>query len=408
MLTVGSARSGPIAALGRGAAREWRGADFYLPQRLCFSSKTEWRDIDWSELSKAVRFGAASFLLDRRVISTLDSGVRETLIARGFGWSTTIRDAALSPDASGDLTATEKQSLAKIRAFDVRDDASYEYGFGYYMALLSIRRQFARVIRDRVRKDYGRDVVAGEIGAIAEHYGGPGARRRADHWEANMNDPLVFVGDELLVYGTAYAVVEGTDVVFLTRDSTFLDQFVALMSMLGSDYVASQYARTFAGNPEAFPDYSRAEDQEGAVVKALGRATAGNIPGGWENAILPRRPYLINMHCWLLGENKGDSVQLAALTYGCERGMHNLLRIKGATLGKNVEHLDGRNIRAAHGPLGKEATITLWQDRMIDIGTIDFPKDDRLDLRVGSIAAADIVRIHNSEAPLTPWYEEST
>ena len=81
--------------------------------------------------------------------------------------------------------------------------------------------------------------------------------------------------------------------------------------------------------------YSTAEDQEGAVVKALGRSTAGNIPGGWENAILPRRPYLINVHCWLLGENKGDSVQLAALTYGCERGMHNLLRIKGATSGKS-------------------------------------------------------------------------
>ena len=29
---------------------------FYLPQRLCFSSETEWRDIDWSELSRAVRF----------------------------------------------------------------------------------------------------------------------------------------------------------------------------------------------------------------------------------------------------------------------------------------------------------------------------------------------------------------
>ena len=34
----------------------------------------------------------------------------------------------------------------------MRDDASYEYGFGYHLALLSIRRQFARVIRDRVAK----------------------------------------------------------------------------------------------------------------------------------------------------------------------------------------------------------------------------------------------------------------
>ncbi len=86
--------------------------------------------------------------------------------------------------------------------------------------------------------------------------------------------------------------------------------------------------------------------------------------------------------------------------------MHNLLRIKGATLGKNVERSDGRNIRAVYGPPGGEATITLWHDRMVPLGTAEFPSDDRLDLRVESVAAADISIIHSRDGePLTPWFE---
>ena len=50
--------------------------------------------------------------------------------------------------------------------------------------------------------------------------------------------------------------------------------------------------------------------------------------------------------------------------------------------------------------------VTLWKDRMVPIGSPDFPKDDRLELRVSSIAAADISRMHASDEGIEiPWYD---
>jgi hypothetical protein len=88
--------------------------------------------------------------------------------------------------------------------------------------------------------------------------------------------------------------------------------------------------------------------------------------------------------------------------------MHNLLRIKGATGGRNVEGLDGRNVRAVlSGKDGEDGIVTVWTDRMVRSGAADFPLDNRLDLDVGALAAADISRVHmnNEEYVVLPWYE---
>ncbi|MBN1588539.1 MAG: hypothetical protein JW888_03400 [Pirellulales bacterium] len=292
-------------------------------------------------------------------------------------------------------------------AFDVRRHAPYDYGFGCYLALLTLRRQFGKVIRERVWKEYGRECRTEEMEAIAEHYGGLCARRLARQGELNRRDPLLFAADELLVYGAISAVIKGSDVVFLTRDPLFMDQFVELMSLLGSDYIASEYGRRYAEDPTAFPDFGTRKNCTNPFTMTFGKAVRGNLRQGWDQAILPRTPYLINLHCWLLGRDDGDSVRLAASTFSGERGMHNLLRVKGLTGGRNVEGLDGRNIRAALRKCGKEVTMSIWEDRMIHIGATEFPQDDRLDLRIPSIAAADISRVHSNVRQMAiPWYEE--
>ncbi|MBN1590842.1 MAG: hypothetical protein JW888_15120 [Pirellulales bacterium] len=88
-------------------------ADFCLAKRLNFASDAEWTDIEWEELSKAIYFfdAAASFWVDRGVMLALRHDVRETLVSRGFGWSTSIRDSTLvrhKPTASGRATLGAK------------------------------------------------------------------------------------------------------------------------------------------------------------------------------------------------------------------------------------------------------------------------------------------------------------
>lgn len=185
-----------------------------------------------------------------------------------------------------------------------------------------------------------------------------------------------------------------------------MEQFEELMSLLRSDYVASEYGRRFAGDPTAFAHFAARESRVNPVAAAFARTVFGNLRQGWDQAILPRNPYLINLHCWLLGRDDGHSVRYAALTFNVERGMHNLLRVKGSTGGRNIEGLDGRNIRVAlHGHCGEEATVRFSQDRMIPIGSTEFSQDDRLDLHIPSLAAADICRVHSNLRQMSvPWW----
>ena len=211
----------------------------------------------------------------------------------------------------------------------------------------------------------------------------------------------------MLVYGSSLGIMDGSDVVFLTKDPLFLDQFAMLCGLLGFDYVASEYGRRNANDPAAFPLNASTTDLSNPIEAALGKVKCGRLPAGWHEGILPRNPYLINLHCWLLGRDYGNSLRFAAWTYCAERGMHNLLRIKGSTGGRNVELQDGRNLRTIWTTEdGDDAVVTFWNDRMIPSGAADFPSDNRLDLRVPALAAADISRVHmNQEAISFPWYE---
>ena len=130
----------------------------------------------------------------------------------------------------------------------------------------------------------------------------------AEHGDRHQQDPLLFLPDELLVYGAIYGVVEGTDVVFVTRDPVFMDQFVKLMTFLGNDYVASQYGRTHVNDRAAFPEFRESADPKNPVTAAFGRAIAGKVRHGWQQVILPHSPYPINLHCWLMGRGDDECV----------------------------------------------------------------------------------------------------
>ncbi|MEQ8790830.1 MAG: hypothetical protein RIC55_31325 [Pirellulaceae bacterium] len=373
-------------------------ADFYLPKRLTFASEPEWQRIEWTELTKAIRHldAAAMFFVDRAVVESLAVDARRALVARHFTWLPASRNSALGESFEAD----ERRTLEKIHLIDLPKDAPWEYGYGYYLALLSLRRQFARIIRRRVERDEGRECSDREVREIAEHYGGIRGRRLAELGGVIETDPHAFAGDELLAFGSIVGILEGTDVVFLTRDPVFLDQFVKLMKVLCNDYVASQFGRSTG--VDEFPRFP-AHDVE---LFGLGQVMMRNLTGRWAEELLPSNPYLLNFHCWLLGQYDAHTVPLAATTFCAERGMHNLLKAKGENDGRNAAGLGGENLRAAISGLSDEAIVTAWRDRMVSIGKPDFPSDDRLDLRVNALPAADISRMHSPDAEFQfPWCE---
>jgi hypothetical protein len=359
-------------------------------------------------LAKAIRFfdATALFFVDRGVVPGLRRDARQALIERGFTWSASIRNSTLTGELA-DVSPAERKALSEMRTFAARQHPPHEHGFGYYLALLSLRKQIGRIICQRVRKEHARECRDGELEAIAEHYGGESGRHFAEHCVANHHDPFFFAGDEMLVYGSIFGILDGSDVVFVTKDPLFLDQFAMLCQLLGLDYVASEYGRRYSSDSTAFPPFQASADWSDPMTAALGRTKCCHLSEGWREGILPRNPYLIYLHCWLLGRDDGTSIRLAAWTYCAERGMHNLLQIKGSTGGRNVEGLDGRNLRAVFSTeSGEDGVLSIWNDRMISSGTADFPSDDRLDLGVSALAAADISRVQTNLGTISlPWHE---
>jgi len=349
-------------------------ADFFLPKRLCFASEPGWESLEWEEFAKAIRFfdATALFFVDHGVVPSLRVDARRALIERGFRWPISIRDATLM-SACEDVSPAERKALSEMATPAPREHGPDDCGFAYYLALLSLKRQFAGIIRKRVQNEHGRECRPGEVEAIAEYYGGISARHFVDESESNYHDPLLFVGDEMLVSGLIHGIMEGTDVVFLTKDPLFLDQFARLCGLVGFDYVASEYGRKHANDPSAFPAYEASTDLVSPADMVFGKTTCRNLPAGWHEHFLPRNPYLINVHCWLVGRDEGKSLRFAAWTYCAERGMHNLLRIKGSTGGRNVEGMNGRNVRAVFSTDSfKDAIVTVWNDRMIPSGGLTF------------------------------------
>ena len=237
------------------------------------------------------------------------------MIERGFRWSTSIRDSTLAGECA-DVSAAERKALNEMGTFAPRPHPVHENGFDYYLALLSLRTQISRIIRQRVRKEYGRECRDGEVEAIAEYYGGQSARRFARNGDSNQDDPLLFAGDEMLVYGSILGIMDGSDVVFLTKDPLFLDQFAMLCGLLGFDYVASEYGRRNADDPTAFPLNDTITDLSNPAEAAFGKVNVG-VYRRMARGILPRNPYLINLHCWLVGTRRWQFVAICRMDVLC-------------------------------------------------------------------------------------------
>ncbi len=80
--------------------------------------------------------------------------------------------------------------------------------------------------------------------------------------------------------------------------------------------------------------------------------------------------------------------------------MYQLLRVKGGTGGKNTDRLGDKNIhigsQMGSEAKGDEVYGLVMKDRMIEIGSNSFPKDERLKLEVASIPAFDLMLAANN------------
>ncbi|MEQ8785090.1 MAG: hypothetical protein RIC55_02285 [Pirellulaceae bacterium] len=381
-------------------------ATFRQPVRLMFTSPPEWMDVPVEEFQTAVRlFNPALFLVDDTfLLSHVADYLADELLERGLATTRHIRDSLPKGDWNSRLHEAVVKGHRQVKTLDVSDNASRSRDFGYYVGLLAFRKLFWKAIKSRVKRDHGRDSPDTEWPEVVERYAGIRGRRLAEEGWRRKDDPRLFFAEELLVQGYLRSVKIGIDVVFLTSDPLFLEQFHRLGRLFRDHYRAYRIGKWFNSNPDSCRVLQSDDDFPSAQLTK--GSTYFEIPNDrWNTEILPRRPVTLNLHCWLMGHAEKNTLRFAPFTFCAERPMHYLLAQKAAN-GLNMSDESGKNVRIE--VLRQDWIGVIENEAIIPIGSEDWPGDPRLELGIDGLPKSDLARVvaDNCDFPML-WYEES-
>jgi hypothetical protein len=133
-----------------------------------------------------------------------------------------------------------------------------------------------------------------------------------------------------------------------------------------------------------------------------------DLRAGWKDDVLPKKPFKLNFHCWLLEPPNGGACRFMPFSFCAERPMHRMLRTKGNANGLNVDCFGGRNIRILPSQTSEKSEVAfLFNEQQVTIGASDCPADRRVDTRFPEIPWGDLVAaINNNERVPPTWFEQ--
>lgn len=283
----------------------------------------------------------------------------------------------------------------------------------YYLGLLSFRKLFSRVLTHGFERAKGRPPTDDDWQQQCEEYCGANGLRLAEEGKNRQDDPALFHAETLVVLAFLHGLMQGADLVLLTRDPLLMDQFAKLASLMRRHYLEMIVASRIFHEPNRF----KLEPLKSSLTVPqdlfCGELASMEVTGEDMGSMLPQHPYLVNFHCWLIGGDNRDTPLISFMTFCAERPMCDLFRVKAQSGGKNTDRFGDRNLHFVGAPEkeGKADRILacLAHDRMIQVGSRSFPKDDRLDLSQPGYAAIDLVQAINRNAVTDEaWLERVT
>lgn len=362
--------------------------------RLSFSEQPQWMEYSKDSIGFAIRHfdPSANILFDQSFLSSqISTTVDKILTGRSPSTTLKIRDWILEEDliASKLLRKIFQKKRGGIRVFDTSVEEYYQAGYGYYLAMLGMRKLYWKYIKNRAQLDHHRDLTDEEWPQIAEHYTGIRGRKVAEAGWNHKNNESLFFNEELLTIGVLDGIFEGANVLFLTCDPVFMDQFIMMGDFIIADYLASELGHSLS-NSKVISNSANLQLE---------------LSDNWRSLVLPKKPAILNFHCWLLAPapNK-EKIRVCPLVFSLERSMHRFLRVKGISSGLNINDPHGRNIRVINTPSNKEFA-RLSKELMISVGSDSIPKDPRLDIRLSQISSLDLEVWRSNHKEFSPvWY----
>ena len=224
-----------------------------------------------------------------------------------------------------------------------RNDAYDSHGFRYYLDLLALRKIQGPVSRHILTKQLGREPTTDELAGLLQKQFGPRGLLLAQKGIAAAGSPNALTDENLVVIAALTAIMRGTEVFIVTRDTDVFEQHFKLMCLIKEHYRAMCAAELYAANPASLPFERVAVINDGVhVPEFTDEYVMRLVTTDKEFNPLPGTFHCVNIYCVLLG---GDTTTLKVswCTFCAETEMIDMLRIKAATGGLSTDKFGGQN-----------------------------------------------------------------
>lgn len=273
----------------------------------------------------------------------------------------------------------------------------------YYTALLAHRKMFGRHCHDKLLKKLGRVPSEREIRIELQEYSDPSCWLRAKDYLDRIDDPRVFDDEHLAVDAVFRAICNGRETVILTRRKTLVDQFWTLVTTLQSHYRAWAIAKMDAKRLLEI-DFDTSPPLlgfESGIVKL-------DYPAHYVDECLPRNSLEVGVQVWCIEGSLNDRFRIYPTGFPVEPAMVEMFRCKEENNFRIADWNDTRNLHLKYGSNVKGGNETarcfLGHDGFVQIGSTDFPQDERLPLTIEAVPSFDITLMTSMDRQIPfPW-----
>ena len=156
------------------------------------------------------------------------------------------------------------------------------------------------------------------------------------------------------------AILKGSEVVIVTRDSDVLEQYVKLCTLMKEHYHAMLIAERYAANPAAYAFKEVPLHDENLRSRFSGDSVLEFETRDSDFNPLPREFHFVMIYCLLIG-GESDNMKVTVSSFCAETEMAHALRVKAVTNGLTTDKFGGRNciILTEHLTPDKQKVIAL-------------------------------------------------
>lgn len=244
-----------------------------------------------------------------------------------------------------------------------------DFGFDYYVNLLSLRKLAGVRVSKELLRELGREPTENEV------------RNRLNHDLHQRIAPIAFKGwkdrhkrnfladEELVVSAVLTAILTGETTAILTRDTDVFEQFTKLFELLTNDYACYRFGIVRHFSPKGVPMFPLsispgAEEPHGFLGTEVEHVV---LPRHEVERLPPSTHTPVHCFCVLVG-NTCDDPKISIVGVCLEREMDALLEVKSKATGRNTEYFGNKNVIAGvHVQPDRNGILfTLGEELIID------------------------------------------